>query len=264
MNRYEKIFGKDRIVVGMVHLKALPGSPGYCGDLEEVYKAAEKDLKANIEGGCNALIVENFGDVPYAPKNDLITVTAFASIAARLRKLTKIPMGINCQFNDVEAEWALAYACDYDFIRVEVLAENRCGPNGILEAAGPKLMRLRGRYPKDIAVLADVNVKHTFALAEQPLAFTIESCIEAGADALILTGITTGKSPEVADAQEFKKLAKGTPVFVGSGVSEKNARDFFEVIDGAIVGSSFKKGGIVTAPVDKNRVRKFIKTIKSS
>ncbi|MBR0461456.1 MAG: BtpA/SgcQ family protein [Erysipelotrichaceae bacterium] len=261
MNRYEKLFGNKKIVVGMVHLLPLPGSVGFCGDLDKVYKAAEKDLKALIEGGCNAVIIENFGDVPYAQNNSLIAVTSFAVIATKLRKLTKLPMGINFQYNDIEAEWALAYACGYDFIRVEVLAENRCGPNGILEAAGPKLMRIRAQYPKDIVILADVNVKHTFPLTDQPLDFTIESCIEGGADALILTGITTGKSPSVEDALNFKKMAHNMPVFVGSGVNKDNAKEFFEIIDGAIVGSSFKKGGNVNNPVDLLRVKTFIKQL---
>ena len=261
MNSYEKLFGEKKAVIGMVHLKALPGSPAYGGDLEDVFKAAVKDLKALIEGGCNAVIVENFGDIPYTQHNALESVTAFANIATRLRSLTKLPMGINFQYNDVEAEWALAYACGYDFIRVEVLAENRCGPNGILEAAGPKLMRLKGQYPKYIAILADVNVKHTFPLAEQPLDFTIESCIEAGADALILTGITTGKSPSVEDAERFKRLAGKTPVLAGSGVNAENAKDFYKVIDGAIIGSSFKRGGNVFAPVDSKRVKKFLKAL---
>ena len=243
----------------MVHLKPLPGAPGYGGDLEAVYEAAHADLMALLKGGADALIVENFGDIPYAPHNELMTDLAFTAIAARLRDECDKPMGINIQFNDCEAEWAAAYACGYDFIRVEVFAENRMGPNGMFMASGPELMRIKERYPKDIVILADVNVKHTFPMVEQPLDFTIEAIREGGVDALICTGISTGKSPGVEDVSEMKKLSKEMPVIVGSGVSDKTVRDYLSVSDGAIIGSYFKKDGEVLNPIDVKRVRKLVK-----
>ncbi|MBR4470436.1 MAG: BtpA/SgcQ family protein [Erysipelotrichaceae bacterium] len=259
MSLFNKVFKGQKPIIGMVHLKPLPGAPGYCGDLDKVYEAALADLKALINGGANAVIVENFGDIPYATEQELITTTAMASIAARLRKECDLPMGINVQFNNFEAEWAIAYSCGYDFIRSEVFAENRMGPNGVCIASGPAIMRLKARYPKDIAFLADVNVKHTFAITEQPLDFTIESILEGGADALICTGIMTGKSPSVEDVKEMKRIAgEEVPVIVGSGVNEKTVNDYLAVSDGAIIGSSFKVDGNVMNAIDENRVRSLM------
>ncbi len=258
MSLFEKIFKDTKPIIGMVHLRPLPGAPGYCGDLEKVYEEALADLKALERGGANAVIVENFGDIPYATDQELITTTAMAAIAARLRQECDLPMGINVQFNNYEAEWAIAYSCNYDFIRSEVFAENRMGPNGVCIASGPAIMRLKARYPKDIAFLADVNVKHTFAIAEQPLDFTVESIIEGGADALICTGIMTGKSPSVDDVKEMKAIAGNVPVIVGSGVNEKTVNDYLTVADGAIIGSSFKVDGNVMNAIDENRVRSLM------
>jgi len=262
MTLFHKVFGETKPVIGMVHLQALPGAPGYCGDLEKVYQAALADLKALIEGGANAVIVENFGDVPYATSNELITNVAMASIAARLREQYSLPMGINVQFNNFEAEWAIAYSCGYDFLREEVFAENRMGPNGLCLSSGPAIMRLKARYPRDIAILADVNVKHTFPLVDQPLDFTIESIKEGGADALICTGISTGKSPSVDDVAEMKRLSEGLPVIVGSGVNANTINDYLAVADGAIIGSSFKVDGNVNNPIDIERVRKLMGNIR--
>ena len=119
-------------------------------------------------------------------------------------------------------------------------------------------MRIKERYPKEIAILADVNVKHTFPMAEQPLDFTIESVIEGGADALICTGITTGKSPGVEDVLEMKRLSEGFPVIVGSGVNERTVKDYLAVSDGAIIGSYFKTDGKVLNPIDEERVRTLV------
>lgn len=262
MNALREKLKKQKVIIGMVHLLPLPGSPRYNGDLDAVYDAAIKDLKALEKGGAGAVIIENFGDVPYAAENELINKIAFATMVARLRNQTSLPVGINYQFNDVETEWAVAYSCDVDFIRCEVFAENRIGPNGLFIAAGPRLMRLKAHYNKDVMILADANVKHTFALAEQPLDFTIESLIEGGADGVIVTGITTGVNPSVEDVQLVKKHAKDLPVFLGSGINEKNVNEYLPYISGAIVGSSLKKDHIVENPVDMKNVRRFMSKIK--
>ena len=262
MNCFEKVFGNTKPIIGMVHLQPLPGSPKYGGSMDEVYEAAVADLNALLEGGTNAVIVENFGDIPYGTENELITITAFTNIFTRLRQLTKIPMGVNIQFNDFRSEWAVAYACDADFIRVENFAEHRMGPNGVIHACGPELMRLKGRFPKDICLICDVNVKHTFEMVSMPLDFTIESIVEGGGDCLICTGVTTGKSPSVEDVKNMKALSEGLPVIVGSGVNAKTVNDYLAVSDGAIIGSSFKKDGKVLNPVDAKRVKDLMDCIK--
>ncbi|HET9926171.1 MAG TPA: BtpA/SgcQ family protein, partial [Methylomirabilota bacterium] len=52
-------------VIGMVHLRALPGSPRWDGDITAVVRAALDDARALAEGGADALVVENHGDVPF-------------------------------------------------------------------------------------------------------------------------------------------------------------------------------------------------------
>jgi membrane complex biogenesis BtpA family protein len=245
----------------MVHLKPLPSAPGYQGSLEEILRLAQDDLKALEQGGANAFIVENFGDIPYDDHVELIGLTSFVAIATRLRQMTNLPMGVNLQFNDVDAEWAAAYAAGADFIRVEAFAETRVGPNGFFKACGPHLMRLKQAYPKDIALLCDVDVKHTFPLVSQPLEFTIEAIQEGGGDAIISTGLVTGKSPSLDDVRTAKRAAGDFPVIVGSGVKAATAKDYLSVADGAIVGSSFKKDGNVMNPIDEKRVAEFMSAL---
>ena len=52
-------------LIGMVHLKALPGSPNFNGDLDTVEAAALADTNTLLAGGVDAIMVENFGDVPF-------------------------------------------------------------------------------------------------------------------------------------------------------------------------------------------------------
>ena len=260
MSLFTNIFKDTKPIIGMVHLLPLPSAPGY-KSIEAIYERALFDLKALEEGKADALIIENFGDIPYPEHSELIAYTAFTSIVTRLKEKTSLPIGINFQFNDYEAEWAIAYACDVDFIRIEAFSENRMGPNGYFKTSGPDLMRLKERFKKDIALIGDVHVKHTFEVVKQPLDFTIEEMIEGGIDALICTGMTTGQSPKLEDVKLMKELSKGLPVIVGSGVNENTVNDFLSVADGAIIGSSFKKDGQVLNPIDVDRVKRLMAKI---
>ncbi|HER45359.1 MAG TPA: BtpA family membrane complex biogenesis protein, partial [Thermoplasmatales archaeon] len=53
------------------------------------------------------------------------------------------------------------------------------------------------------------------------------------------------------------------PVLIGSGLSLENAGELFPLSDGAIVGSSFKKGGDWRNRVDFKQASNFMEKIKS-
>ncbi len=53
--------------IGMVHLRALPGSPAWQGNLSAVIAAALTDASALSEAGISAVMVENYNDVPFYP-----------------------------------------------------------------------------------------------------------------------------------------------------------------------------------------------------
>ena len=71
--------------IGVVHLKALPGSPSYENNLSEIYKSALEDSTALQNGGVDSIIIENFGDIPFA-KNSIskLTLAHFTNIAKEL------------------------------------------------------------------------------------------------------------------------------------------------------------------------------------
>lgn len=248
----------NKPIIGMIHLQPLPGSPLYSGDYQAIVQAALQDLKALEEGGADAFIVENFGDTPYAGTVDPITFAAMVQITNTIAAQTHLPFGVNVQFNCTAEEWATAYVTGAQFIRVEAFVENRVGIHGLSQAAAPALARQKAAYPANTMIFADINTKHTFATVDQPLDFSIHEAVESGADALIATGLLTGQSPTVKDVAYFKELAGKTPVILGSGVNAKNIRDFFEIADGAIIGSSIKKDGNVKAPVDTERLKQLV------
>ncbi|BBB47365.1 BtpA/SgcQ family protein [Pelolinea submarina] len=259
-NRFKTVFDKNPLI-GMVHLLPLPGSPSYAGSITAIMQAAVEDMLALQKGGADAFIIENFGDVPYEGEITREALAVMAAVCAQLSKESSLPFGINVQFNDIDSEWALALASAADFIRVEAFVENRIGIHGISYACAPRLMRLKAAYPAKAMIFADINVKHTFPLAPQPIEFSVHEAIESGADALIVTGLLTGQNPTIEDVQQVKEMAGGTPVIIGSGINAKNAAQYLAVSDGVIVGSSLKFDGDVNKRVDAERVAGLVESL---
>ena len=62
-NTLTAIFGRpNRVLIGVVHLLPLPGSPDYSGGgVEAIYTGALADARAYADAGFDGLIVENHG-----------------------------------------------------------------------------------------------------------------------------------------------------------------------------------------------------------
>src|SRR5687767_9460911 len=101
-------------LIGMVHLPPLPGSPRWDGSMERAITTALADAQALVDGGMDALIVENYGDAPFTPgRVPPSTVAAMTIIAAEIRRaLPATPLGVNVLKNDARAALAIARAVD--------------------------------------------------------------------------------------------------------------------------------------------------------
>ena len=56
-------------LIGVVHLKSLPGSPSNTLKLDEIIIKAQQDYNTLKEGGISGVIFENFGDTPFVKDN---------------------------------------------------------------------------------------------------------------------------------------------------------------------------------------------------
>ena len=253
-------------VVGMLHLPALPGSPAFGGELEAIRVGLWRDAEALVDAGVDGLMLENFGDRPFFPRNVPPWTTAHvATLAVETRRRFDIPLGINVLRNDARAALAIAHAADAQFIRVNVLAGARVTDQGVLEGVAHELLRDRKLLGAEkTKILADVNVKHSAPLGTVKLEDEVADLIDrAGADGIIVSGTGTGKAADVKELERAKAVSGETPVFVGSGVTLDSVEDYLAQADGFIVGSYFKVGGKVENPVDTSRVRDFMKKLRS-
>lgn len=249
-------------IIGMLHLPPLPGSPRGSQPLNTIRSFVLADAEAWLSGGVRLLMLENFGDTPFFPAAVPSATTAqITAIAAAVRtEFPDVALGINVLRNDGCAAMSVAHAVGAAFIRVNVLCGARLTDQGIVHGVAHDLMRLRSQLQcETIAVLADVDVKHSAPLAERPLDAEVSDLIHRGhADGVIVSGDGTGQPTDSGHVQRVSAAAGDTPVFVGSGVSADNAEALAGLASGLIVGTAAKQNGDVNTPVDVNRVREIV------
>ncbi len=251
----------------MVHLMPLPGSPAFSGGTNPVLDAARADAAALAEGGCDAIMVENFGDTPFFKgRVPPVTVAAMAAAIVGLRReIGELPFGVNVLRNDATSALAIAAATGASFIRVNVLCGARLTDQGIIEGEAAQLLRERRALGFDgCAIWADIDVKHSAPLAARPLEDEVDDTLKRGrADALIVSGAGTGKPTDIEKLQRVKAAAAGlAPVLVGSGVTEASAATLLKHADGLIAGTWLKHEGHLDRPVDVDRVRRLAQVVR--
>ena len=258
------MLGDGKWLIGMVHLLPLPGSPRFQGDLDEIFSAAVADARRLEEGGADAIIVENFGDVPYLPgRVPVESLVVMAQVAYAVRKAVDLPMGINVQFNAWREEIALAKSVGARFVRLEAYVDNVLTDAGIVEACSGDASRYRRAIGADnVQFFADVLVKETIPLGDRGIAEAVKAACRNLADAVIVTGAATGSATPI-DAIREARRATDCPLLVGSGVTPDSLPIILPLVDGVIVGSALKFNGVVENRVDIERVRRMAEIVHS-
>jgi len=259
----EKIFKTRKPIIGMIHLKPLPYSPLYKGSFEEVIESAMKDAKALVEANIDGLLIENYGDKPYFKNEvELHTIASMGIVEWEIKKNFNVPIGINVLRNASKVAMAIASITGASFIRVNVHAYALITDQGIIEGNAAELLRYRTQLNSNVKIFADVLSKHAFPLFNYDIQrIARDTYFRALADALIVTGPETGKPLSLDDLIKVKETTNA-PVLAGSGVNIDNVESILKHADGAIVGTYFKKDGIINNEVDEERVLNFMKLVE--
>jgi len=227
-------------LIGMVHLAPLPGSPRWDGSMASVVERALADARAIVEGGMDALLMENYGDAPFAPgRVEAATVAAMAVVAHELRRaFPSIPLGVNVHAGAVVAD------------------------QGLVQSDSYATLRDRRLLSADVRIFADVLGKHSAPLGTVDLDQQARDLVHRGlADGLVVSGRATGEATPLGDLKRVRDVVPGVPLLAGSGVTPDTARALLDVADGLIVGTTLKRQGRVDQPVDPERVRRLVEAV---
>lgn len=261
------LFGCDNPVIGVVHLLPLPGAPRYDGEaVEAIYQRGHDDARAYLAGGCDAVIIENHGDIPFSKPDDIGPETAahMAVVSDRIRRDFGRPIGINVLANAAIPALAIASAAGAAFVRVNQWANAYVANEGFVEGEAARAMRYRSRLrAKGVRIFADAHVKHGAhaIVADRPVEEQVKDLVFFDADVVIATGQRTGHAADVGYIGMIRQAA-GLPTLVGSGVTPDNVEEILSVADGVIVASSLKYDGVWWNAVDSDRVKAFIGRLK--
>ncbi len=258
-------FASDKAIVGMIHVRALPGTPHHRLSIEGIVESAVDEARVLAEAGCDALIIENMHDRPYLNRTvGPEIVAAMTAVAVAVRSAADLPLGVQVLGGANQEALAIAQAGGAGFVRVEGFIFAHVADEGLMPDAdaGPLLRYRRQIGAEDIAVLADVKKKHAShsITADVDLAETARAAEFFGADGLVVTGIATGRPTDRDDVQCVAE-AVDVPVAIGSGLTPENLACYWPVADLFIVGSFVKQGGVWSNPIDAGRLGAFMDAV---
>jgi uncharacterized protein len=256
------IFGTRRALIGVIHVDALPGTPRSREPVDAIAQAAVADARAYREAGFSGLMVENMHDRPYLRREVGPEVVAAMTVIAQAvrREAADLPLGIQVLAGANRESLAVAHAAGARFVRVEGFVFAHVADEGLMESDAGTLLRYRRAIGGDsVAVFADIKKKHSAhaMTADVDIAETARAAEFFLADGVIVTGTSTGRPCERADV-EAAAGAVSIPTLVGSGTTPQNIGDFARA-DAFIVGTSPKRDGVWSNPVDPARAAALMK-----
>lgn len=241
---------RDRALVGMVHLEALPGAPRAALPLPDIVARAVADAGALADGGCDAVMVENFGDAPFAKRLGPDALASLTVAADAVVEAVRVPVGVNALRNDAPAALAIAHAVGARFVRSNVWSGVAWSDQGVLEGCAREALDLRRRLAAMVEVWADAHVKHAAHPTSVDQALLDNERNQC--DAHIVSGLRTGAPADPAALRQVLAVAT-RPVFLGSGITPQNLGSYAGAA-GFIVGTALKTGG----RVDPKRVEALV------
>ena len=251
-------------LIGMIHLPALPGSPAHMFPMEEIIERALADAHTLQGAGFNALMIENFGDAPFAADQlSSASLAAMAVVADRVRTAVALPIGVNALRNDALAALGIAVAVGASFVRVNVHTGVTATDQGMLTGRADETLRYRKLLGARVAILADVHVKHGRSISEPDIASAARDTAYRGlADGLVVTGSATGVGVDPQDLRRVRSAVPDRRIFVGSGATPSTIASLLHSADGVIVGSGLKPESDPSRPIDAALAAEFVRSAR--
>ena len=183
--------GKKKVVLGMVHLGALPGTPFYGdGSYEAVEERAVADARALEAGGADGCVVQNAGDRVFAIDDaDPVIVVGMTDIVRAIREATgpAFQIGVQILRNDLKGALAIAHVCGGSFLRCGALVGSTITASGLMQGDPYEFQAYRSRIgATGVKLIAEIYSMHFEWLGGKPVGDVARAARHAGADAVSL------------------------------------------------------------------------------
>ena len=255
--------GEKKIVIAMVHIGALPGTPLYDarGGLPKLFDGVAADIERLQAGGVDAVMFGNENDRPYVFKAPPEGVAAMTALIQAVKPDLRVPFGVNYLWDPL-ASVAIGVATEASFVR-EIFTGLFASDMGLWQADAAGAARLRRNLGReDMKLLFNINAEFAFSLDQRPIELRAKSAVFSSlADAILVSGPLTGQPVDHAQLRAVREAVSSVPVFANTGVNIDNVRDILALADGVIIGTHFKRDGDTWNAVDGDRVKRFMDVV---
>src|SRR5919199_1277582 len=238
--------GKKKIVIGMVHLLPLPGTPFYQeGNVERALTKAVADATALYHGGADGCLIQTVDRVyPAADEADYARVAAMAVIAKAVADATgpEFQIGIQIMLNALKASVAVATVCGGSFLRCTALVGATLTASGMVQANPHDFLTYRASLGANhVKLIAEVHSMHFRWLGDKPPAEVARMAARLGAAA-----VEVAHPDEETNARlvrDIKQAMPHLPVILGGHTNHDNVARRLAAADGGFLGPRPKSEG---------------------
>ena len=260
----DEMFGVKKPIIALLHIKALPGDPGYDknGGMENVLESAKRDLDALQTGGVDGILFANEFSTPFQLQAPYALPSAMAWVIGRLGYMIDRPFGVNVVYNPM-ATVDLAAATGASFAR-SAFSGCYSGEYGLMNTDPAAVIRRKVELGiGDLKLLFKLNPESDSYIVPRDFRAIAKSIMgSCYADALCVSGASAGADTSDELLSSIFSLPREIPVFCNTGCNIRTVEKKLSISDGACVGTTFKTDGKLRGDVELARVLAFMAKVK--
>lgn len=264
MNIFENV-NKKKLVIGLIHLKPLPGTPLYKeGDFEVSMQKAIKDATALYEGGADGCLVQTVDRIyPSGNDTDYARVAAMAIISNEVKRITspEFHVGVQMMWNCLTPSLAVAKVCGASFTRATAMMGSTESQFGRFDANPEMVQTYRNNInAQDVAMIAEIDGYHFHGMKDIPIAQRAHMAMMVGADAVEVMHADEELNNKLV--HDIKTANPNIPVVLGGKTDLENCTRRMKEADAVLVGRCFE-GDNWGGNIDKAIVKEYVAQIRA-
>ena len=260
------LLGKKKLVIGLIHLYPMPGTPNFQeGNFEKSLEKAVRDSKSLYDGGADGCLIQTVDKIyPSKDEADYARLAGMAAITYAVSQVTgsEFSIGVQLMWNSIRASLAVAKVCGGTFTRCTALVGATMSPFGLVEADPLGVMNYRKLIDaQNIKMVAEIEGMHFHWYGESKSIVQVARHAEmVGATAVEIAIQDEEKSNQTL--KEIKETLPNLPIILGGYTNHANAASRLKYADGAFVGTCLEKKGW-GGDIDVDRVKEYVEIVRN-
>jgi membrane complex biogenesis BtpA family protein len=249
----------------MAHVPALPGTPLYdaAAGVQGLIDHVQREVEVLFDAGFDSVMFCNENDRPYELDAGPEAAAVMARVVTECRPRDRV-FGVDYLW-DPKIALAVAVATGASFMR-EVTSGVWESDMGLWNTDCARTLRERRRLDADdLAVLMNVTPEFASPIGSRTAAEVARStAVSSLADAILVSGAMAGADPGLALLEEVRgAVPADVPVLLNTGAKAETIKEYLQIVDGCIVGSTLKVDGYTWNSVDPARARAFVEAARA-